>query len=354
MSSRNAICFCADRNMLIPALFVGDSVNRAAGPARQFETIVFTAPSEVSAVHRKWMSEHEIAHYDDLDSSQIDRIGMLQPRLTSATLMKLMLPRHLAGRYDKILYLDADVTIHENPSPIFSVDTGEYALAAVPSGRIWAEGSEAERQRAEAHFQALGMTLPYRYFNTGVMLIDVEKWNCYDLDTRALGFLQEHSDICFLPDEDALNGVLDGGIAELSPIWNMRPPRPGPRIARNLARAVIVHHAGEHKPWRRYGYGRRLFEDPTPYRLYEAFLTNTPWPNWLHEQRSGRDVYKSLVWEVRRFTRRLRGKLDEPTRRQRRAQVEAMRKYLAQSDFVDVAQGITIQSDCHLRLNNGA
>jgi lipopolysaccharide biosynthesis glycosyltransferase len=336
--------------MLIPAFFVADSVNRAAGPARPFETIVFTAPSEVPAIHRQWMSEHDIIHSDALDTSPIDGIGIQEARLTSATLMKLLLPRHLAERYDKVLYLDADLTIHDDISSIFSLDTGATALAAVPSGRIWADRSETDRRAAEEHFRALGMTAPYRYFNTGVILIDVDKWNRDDLGGRALGFIREHPGICRLPDEDALNAVLDGRIADLSPIWGMRPLRAGLRIMHRIACPVIVHHAGEHKPWRPYGYGRRLFEDRTAYRLYESFLAETPWDGWLDEQWSGLDLYKSIVWEVRRVTRRLRGTLDEPSRRQRRAYVEAVRNYLAQSDFVDVAQGITVRSGGSLRL----
>ena len=350
MSGRNAVCLCTDRKMLIPALFVANSVNRAAAPARPFDTIVFTGPTDVSLAHRQWMSENRIKHSEDLETSPIDDVGILQKRLSSATLMKLLLPGHLAGRYDKILYLDADLTIHDDVSSIFSLDAGEYALAAVPSGRIWADRSETERQRAEEHFSALGMTAPYRFFNTGVMLIDVDRWNRNDLSSRALSFIREHPGICLLPDEDALNGVLDGRIAELSPIWNMQPVRPGLRIMHRIACPVIVHHVGVHKPWRRYGYGKRLFQDRRAYRLYKAFLTNTPWSGWLDEQWSGGDFYKSIVWEVRRVTRRLRGKLDEPSRRQRRAYVEAMRSYLARSDFIDVAQGITVRSKGTLRL----
>lgn len=335
--------------MLIPALFVAHSANAAAGSARPFDTIVFTNPSDASGIHRQWMFDHGIGHRDDLDTARINEIGILQERLSSATLMKLLLASHLAGRYDKILYLDADLTIHDNVSALFELDTGEFPLAAVPSGRIWVDRKVEERRKAEEHFRALGMTAPYRFFNTGVFLIDVAKWNREDLGARALSFIQQHSDICFLPDEHGLNGVLDGRIAELSPIWNMRPLRSGYSINRSF-RPVIVHHAGEDKPWRRYGYRKRLLPDRTAYRLYESFLADTPWVGWLDEQWSKRDLYKSCVWEVRRITRRARGRLDEPSRRQHRAYTEAIKSYCAQTNFVDVAQGISIRQDGTIRL----
>ena len=349
MPNRNAICLCTDQNMLIPALFVAHSANKAAGPARSFDTIVFTNPSDASGIHHQWMSDHDIWHRDDLDTAQINEMGILQERLSSATLMKLLLASHLAGRYDKILYLDADLMIHGDVSAIFELDTGKFPLAAVPAGRIWVHRKVEDRRKAEEHFRALGMTAPYRYFNTGVFLIDVEKWNREDLGARALTFIRQHSEICFLPDEDGLNGVLDGHITELSPIWNMRPLRSGYRPNRAF-RPVIVHHAGEDKPWRRYGYGKRLFPDRTAYRLYESFLADTPWAGWLDEQWNKRDLYKSCVWEVRRITRRVRGRLDEPSRRQHRAYIEAIKSYCAQTNFADVVQGITIQQDGTIRL----
>ncbi len=219
--SRNVVCLCTDRQMLVPALFVANSVNQAAGSARRFETQVFAAASEVSAVHRQWASRRGITLADDLDTSAIEDVPILQGRLTSATLMKLLLAGHLAGRCDKILYLDTDLTIHGDVSALFALDTGDFPLAAVPSGQVWVD--EERRRKAEAHFGALGMTAPYRYFNTGVVLIDVAKWLREDLGNRALDFIRQHPELCVLPDEDALNAVLDGRFAELSPIWNARP-----------------------------------------------------------------------------------------------------------------------------------
>ena len=325
------------------------SVNQAAGSARRFETHVFAAASEVSAVHRQWASGRGITLADDLDTSEIEDVPILQERLTSATLMKLLLAGHLAGRCDKILYLDTDLTIHGDVSSLFALDTGDFPLAAVPSGQVWVD--EELRRKAEAHFGALGMTAPYHYFNTGVVLIDVAKWLREDLGNRALDFIRQHPELCVLPDEDALNAILDGRFAELSPIWNARATSSGLPTVQEIA-PVIVHYSGPDKPWRRYGYRKRLFPDRTAYRLYQAFLADTPWPGWLDEQWTGRDLCGSIVWEIRRITRRLRSKLDEPSRQQRRTYVEACRSYLDRTEFADITQGIAVRQDGRVRLND--
>ena len=192
--------------------------------------------------------------------------------------MKLMLAEHLAGEYDRLLYLDCDLTIHDDFGRIFSLDTGSTPIAAAPSGRIFADMSEAARQTFRDHCRALGMTEPYRFFNSGVLYIDVAKWNDERLGERALAFIRQNPELCSLPDEHALNALLDGRIAELTPGWNMRPVSKERRWARAPADPVIVHHAGPDKPWKRYGRRKRLFPDRTAYRLYEEFLRETPWP----------------------------------------------------------------------------
>jgi hypothetical protein len=225
-----------------------------------------------------------------------------------------------------------------------------FALAATPAGRILADSMAAGQSAMTDHFRALGMSVPYRYFNAGVLLVDVAKWNSEGLGERALSFVRANPDLCVLPDEDALNALLDGNFLQLSPIWNMSPLSAASRVVREAALPVILHHSGEDKPWRRYGYRKRLFPDRAAYRLYEAFLKDTPWPGWLGEQWTGKDLLANVEWEIRRISRRLRGKLDEPSGAQRRSRAEALARYCAEGRFADVEQGLVTRRTGRLRL----
>src|SRR6185295_14703289 len=93
--------------------------------------------------------------------------------------------------------------------------------------------------------------------NSGVLYIDVQKWNREDIGRRALEFIRRNPSLCILPDEDALNAILDGRIAELSPLWNMRARAWSHRRVRSAFCPVIVHYDGPNKPWKRFGEGRR-------------------------------------------------------------------------------------------------
>jgi len=296
------------------------------------------------------MRQRGIVFRDDMDMGCLRDVKKFSGRLTPATLMKLQLAEHLSGQYDRLLYLDSDLTIHGDVGAIFSLDTGDFEIAAVAAGRILVDLSEKLRREAIEHFRALGMTEPYRYFNSGVLYIDVAKWNRTKLGDRALTFIRDNPDLCALPDEDALNALLDGNVAELAPIWNAQPPAKRRRGAQPPIPPVIYHYAGHDKPWRRYGYRKRLFPDRSAYRLYEAFLKDTPWPDWLDQQWRGKDLLANIRWEIKRVSRRLRGKLEEPSATQRLAMAEAGRRYCAEAVFADVEQGIVEWSDGRLRL----
>ena len=343
---RDAACLCVDRNMLIPAFFVADAVKRAAEAAgSDFDVVVVTAPGEVSPEHKAFAATRGLLVDDSFDTAPLQGITPREKRLSPATLIKLLLAEHFGERYRMLLYLDADLTIHGDLGPLFRLDLGEHAVAAVPSGRIWLDRRDWERQAAEAEFEALGMTPPYRFVNSGVLLIHPANWRRDRLGARILDFVRRNPALCRLPDEHALNAVLDGRLLELSPVWNLRPdqPRPGAPLP------VIVHYAGNNKPWRRFQPHKGLFAQRAAYRLYADFIRATPWPGWLRAQWTWRDLALALRHAVVRRYRRWRqpSPLRDPARRA--AFEQEVREQYRGERFVDVRQGIVVERDGRLR-----
>lgn len=332
MTRRSAICLCTDRNMLIPAMFVAGAVQSRRAHPGSFDIIVFTAPGEADPQQRGWLETHGIRLNEDLDLSPLDDLPTPTQRLTKATFIRLLVPQYLEGRYDVVLYLDCDLTIHGDVGRILSLDTGSCAVAAAPAARIWAGWTAPLRVKDHGHFRALGMTEPYRFFNTGVLLIDVCKWNQEELGSRTLHFYRQNSALCTLPDEHALNALLDGRMTEVSPVWNMRIKAWSHEAVRDHVRPVIVHYDGPLKPWLCFDDGALLFQQA--YRSYEAFLAETEWADWLRDQRtfSGH----GLASEAANRAEDLRGIPAEL----RDAYADAFLEYCAAADFADVDQGI--------------
>ena len=347
---QRAVCLCCDRNMAVPALFVACAVAAKRDTTADYDVIVVTTgPDELSGEHRRWLGECGVQIMDRFDVDRFEGVEILQSRLSKATLVKLFLAELFDGVYDRILYLDSDLVICGPVAPIFALDMGGLPLAAAPAARIRSASSRRRWRKATAHFRALGMTEPFRYINTGVLLIDVGEWNRTSLGARALGFIRSNPALCRLPDEDALNAVLNGNQVELSPLWNMRAGIWAVHETRDGIDPVILHYDGPAKPWKRFARGIRLFQHRETYELYSAFLRSTPWSGWLDEQWNLRGLLENLYSHLLHDVARVVGK-ESPARR--RAFAADFRRFCTETAFADLEQGIATLTDGRLRLSH--
>lgn len=336
--TRNAVCFCTDRNMAVPALSVATEALRSRGA---YHVHVFAEASELDAEHRGWMTRHGIQAMEGLAFPRLHATGATAGRVSPASQIRLLMPDLLAGRYDRLLYLDVDTEIRGDPAPLFALDLKGSVLAA------------ATASAPERHCRSLGMSEPFRYFNSGVMLIDVARWNAEDVGERALQFIEHNAAICVLPDEDALNAVIDGRIAPLSLIWNFRADLMLVRGSAELVTPVICHYDGPQKPWKRFSARWRLFAFEAAHRRYRTFVAETPWNGWLDDQWTLADLRGNLGHEWRILLNRLSGKRTPgvATRKQHRRSRKRLRAWIESGDFADVAQGIATRDGGCLRLD---
>jgi lipopolysaccharide biosynthesis glycosyltransferase len=338
--------------MLVPALFAASEIKaQSAKSGQSTDVLLFTDTGALTEVERQWIDAHDIEVQGAISTDAWKDL-VRDRRLSPSALVRLVLARHLADRYDKLLYIDSDISVHAPVDAIFRLDTGEAPLAAAPAGRLFFNA--ATREKSQAHFKALGMTAPYRFFNSGVLLIDVKKWNRENLDERALAFIRRDPELCFLLDEHALNAILDGRFAPLSPIWNTRMFTWRSPLVRAMLDPVLIHYDGPNKPWKRFGRHRRLFEDRTGYRLYEEFVSASPWPEWLDDQWTAYDLLRNVLEEGQGLSRYLRGRSRRPTPREYADYIAAFVRDCREYPFADVEQGITSRQDGRLRLNRQA
>ena len=114
-------------------------------------------------------------------------------------------------------------------------------------------------------YEELGIPGDREYFNSGVMLIDLEAWHRDDIGGRSARFLSEHPEHTEYWDQCALNVVLDDQWTRLPLEYNALPlsafmPKLVDRyrggavlpLEEGLAvetRANVLHFAGPFKPW---------------------------------------------------------------------------------------------------------
>ncbi|WP_372887486.1 glycosyltransferase family 8 protein, partial [Shimia sp.] len=202
--------------------------------------------------------------------------------------LRLWLPRALAGRYDRILYTDADTYLDTAElSRLFEADLGPHVLAAVSDKLQW-----LRPDRPIIDFAELGLPVG-RYLNSGVCLIDVARYNAEGLLARMLEIHRRGTPLAH-HDQSLLNLALEGRWAELSPVWNWQWANAYPRFT---ARATpkIIHFGGPAKPWKaatvRTSYPAGIIA------TYQRFLAEHDLPGQCAPDRPGGRRYGPL-WQI--------------------------------------------------------
>ena len=195
--------------------------------------------------------------------------------ISIAAYYKLLLATALPRAIQKAIFLDCDMIVVDSLSGLWNTPLGDQPLAAVTDHHI------------KENCQRLGLSEALGYFNTGVMVIDLNKWRKIDILSEGLKFANNTHAILKHCDQDILNRIFEGQWMHLDTRWNASPhlwglcsvPVPPEEaaalasqdtIARN--KPAIVHFAGSGnaKPWH--------YKCAHPWKARYLELKNkTPW-----------------------------------------------------------------------------
>jgi len=178
---------------------------------------------------------------------------------STANYYRLFAPRILPDHVNKIIYLDSDLIVRRSLNPLWHSDLTDYALAAVTN--------------LDEPAGALGLPHGSKYFNSGVLLINLTFWRQNHVSERALAFIRDHPEKVEYWDQDALNAILVNRWIELPRYWNMQDDRWENDPA-------IAHFCGDNKPW--HWSSDHLFKSE-----YHKYRLKTPWPRYKLDGRPG-------------------------------------------------------------------
>ncbi|RTL71739.1 MAG: glycosyltransferase family 8 protein [Hyphomicrobiales bacterium] len=158
---------------------------------------------------------------------------------------RLFIDRWLPAPYRRVLYLDCDIWIEtEDLNGLFAIDMQNQVLAAVRDSRQVFHGGELS---FIAHKSRIGMRPSSAYFNSGVMLIDRQRWAADGIGEAAVAYLARGGAVDS-NDQTVINAVVDGRWLELPPEWNWTY-----YASRRLSKELqphIIHFVGSSKPWK--------------------------------------------------------------------------------------------------------
>jgi lipopolysaccharide biosynthesis glycosyltransferase len=201
-------------------------------------------------------------HAVDLQLHTIDRqafSALPDPKqLSHAIYNRLLIGSLLRGVAPKVLYLDSDIVCLGDISGLNALDMGDAIIAAVK------EASAPCPQR----MAAIGMPQAAPYFNSGVLYIDLGRWDKHEITRKAIDRLTQSGRQLAFFDQDALNLVLLDKVAFINAKWNTLYWRLGPNH-HIPAETVFLHYAID-KPWYEWS---PCFHDPT----FKKYRDRSPW-----------------------------------------------------------------------------
>ena len=177
------------------------------------------------------------------------------PQLSRSMYLRLLIPDLLPQVNGKVLYLDSDVLVLADVTGLWHTDLAGYPLAAVEDPGI----RTVSAPLGLLNYEELGLDPKTRYFNSGVLLLDLDTWRAENLGARVLRYAQDYQDAIRFPDQDSLNATLAGRWKQLDASWNVAmneafrlasSPSPPPQPSDvPPAGARVIHFTGPLKPW---------------------------------------------------------------------------------------------------------
>lgn len=233
--------------------------------------------------------------FTSIADERVEGLPTLDFEQVPASLWYRVFLAELLPEVDRVLYLDADTIAVDALAPLWETPLGDNYLGAVTNVFMREHEGRAER---------LGLDGPRAYFNSGVMLLNLDLWR-RDRLAEAIGeYARANHHRLGWADQDTMNILLGRRRLALHPRWNlMNSVVEFPWSAEVLGAAEVtearrnpgIRHfegPGENKPWH-YLCTQEMRD------LYFAHRRMTPWPQVELEG-------TSLANRARRLVRRAR------------------------------------------------
>ena len=248
-----------DRAMAIPALVLAWSIKKTMLPGRQIVFYAIACEDDAIPEDAPCLLNSEFFDFRPMraPASALFGVDLSQSIVASpASLVRIDLPDIIPGP-ERILYLDCDILVRHPLDALVDVDLEGHAVAAcadyLMTELIVAEGPGNKFAR---HITSL-LADPTSYFNSGVLLIDCEKWRAGNYSQQLKSLLLSPPVTFLFADQDVLNSIFVTNYKRLDPRWNAfayHPTLINDKEAAAIAALCetdpwITHFAGPAKPW---------------------------------------------------------------------------------------------------------
>lgn len=131
--------------------------------------------------------------------------------------LRLFIPHFIPKDIDQVLYIDVDMVVLKDISLLFETDLKNKPLAAVlDPGTL----TFAHSYHGISNYKELGFPADTPYFNSGLLLMDAQKWRELNIAERVIECIAINKQYANYPDQYGLNVILANQWMPLDPLWN--------------------------------------------------------------------------------------------------------------------------------------
>lgn len=171
---------------------------------------------------------------------------------------RLLAAQLLPDNLRRILYLDPDILVINSLRPLWETNL---------KGNLFAAAAHTGKTELANNINQLRLGTDHNYYNSGVLLIDLEKARKEIHAEELFSYVREHAKELLLPDQDILNVMYGRRVLEIDDsIWNYDARNYNNYLLRSagvcdmdwvMENTVILHFCGRAKPWQK-GYIHRF------------------------------------------------------------------------------------------------
>ena len=218
---------------------------------------------------------------------------------SSAIYYRLALPRLLDESRKKCIYVDCDLLFYDDIQKLWDINLNGH-----PVGAIEDIGLTTSKKRFLEKQRDIGLKATSSYFNSGVVIMDLEQWREKDYSTIAME-LASNNDFKS-HDQDVLNKLFMDNWEQIDLRWNVIPPITYlyPKIVFNKRERLrslkarrnigILHYAGRYKAW-------EFEEYPEFNAYYYQLLRKSAFKDMKMPQLSKQNIGRNFNKEIRRL-----------------------------------------------------
>jgi len=237
-----------------PSTAVELTILQPGVPSASRDQVAASAPG----IALNWIDVDEAAYHE----AGVNPVPLIRRPHYFRCLVGTLLPETVG----RCVYLDGDTLVRSDLTDLWRTDLGDCAIGAALDFFLPRTGD------AIAPWRELGLDPEARYFNSGVMLIDLDKWRAADAGKRVLETCLSRREHLWAQgkwpqhDQFGLNVVFHGEWKRLSQDWNYLSEM-------ETHEPRVLHYCGGGKP------GSPTCRDEFTAWFHEV-LETTAWRSW--------------------------------------------------------------------------